>query len=148
MNPQAWNVSHLTPILTTPSDISQLKGYTGFVWGSTALLMTIWSYFRLPETWNRSFHELDVLFAKKVPARKFATTNVDSFDEHEVNELAQRYSVADVTRRPSFVPSISARIVKDPVELAQRRASVATGAGGQRRSSIAQATSAYLSSHP
>lgn len=64
MNPQAWN----------------LKGYTGFVWGGTCFCMFVWSYFRLPETWNRSYHELDVLFAKKVPARQFATTVVDPFD--------------------------------------------------------------------
>ncbi|KAJ3463663.1 hypothetical protein MRS44_008449 [Fusarium solani] len=64
MNPQAWN----------------LKGYTGFVWGGTCFCMFVWSYFRLPETWNRSYHELDILFAKKVPARQFATTVVDPFD--------------------------------------------------------------------
>ena len=34
MNPQAWN----------------LRGYTGFVWGSTAFLTFIWAYFRLPES--------------------------------------------------------------------------------------------------
>lgn len=120
-----------------------LRGYAGFVWGSTAFLMTVWSYFRLPETWNRSFHDLDVLFAKKVSARKFAKTRVDAFDEHENNQLAARYSVADATRRPSFVPSISARIVKDPVELAQRRASVVTG-GQRRKPSIAGGVTDYL----
>lgn len=87
--------------------------------------MFVWSYFRLPETWNRTYHELDILFAKKVPARKFATTIVDSFDEHEANQLAQRYSVADATRHPSYIPSISARI-GDKAELAQRRMSVIT----------------------
>jgi SP family general alpha glucoside:H+ symporter-like MFS transporter len=76
MNPQAWN----------------LKGYTGFVWGGTCFLMFIWSYFRLPETWNRSYHELDVLFAKRVPARKFATTPVDPFDEAEISKIAGNLS--------------------------------------------------------
>lgn len=71
MNPQAWN----------------LKGYTGFVWGGTCFFMFVWSYFRLPETWNRSYHELDVLFAKRVPARKFATTLVDPFDEHDICKM-------------------------------------------------------------
>jgi hypothetical protein len=37
--------------------------------------------------WNGTYHELDILFAKKVPARKFATTVVDSFDEHEPSSL-------------------------------------------------------------
>lgn len=127
MNPGAWN----------------LRGYTGFVWGSTALLMTIWSYFRLPETWNRSFHELDILFAKKVSARKFATTPVDPFDEHENNQLAQRYSVADLNRRPSFIPSVTARLGKDVAYESQRRASVAVG-GGTRKSSIAPAVTQFI----
>jgi MFS transporter, SP family, general alpha glucoside:H+ symporter len=33
-----------------------------------------------------------VLFAKKVSARKFATTDVDAFDEHETGELKQAYN--------------------------------------------------------
>ncbi|RSL86185.1 hypothetical protein CEP52_015894 [Fusarium oligoseptatum] len=71
MNPQAWN----------------LKGYTGFVWGGTCFGMFVWSYFRLPETWNRSYHELDILFAKKVPARQFATTVVDPFDTAVIDDI-------------------------------------------------------------
>lgn len=66
MNPQAWN----------------LKGYTGFVWGGTCFGMFVWSYFRLPETWNRTYHELDILFAKKIPARLFASTVVDPFERN------------------------------------------------------------------
>ncbi|KAM0210698.1 hypothetical protein ACHAQD_010566 [Fusarium lateritium] len=71
MNPQAWN----------------LKGYTGFVWGGTCFCMFVWSYFRLPETWNRSYHELDVLFAQRVPARKFASTTVDPFDVDAIDGI-------------------------------------------------------------
>ena len=128
VNPQAWN----------------LRGYTGFVWGGTCFGMFVWSYFRLPETWNRSYHELDILFAKKISARKFATTQVDPFDEHDTNQLAQRYSVADpVTRdRPSFVPSISANI--DKAEQSQRRASVIDATHGQRRQSKQPAVDDYI----
>jgi SP family general alpha glucoside:H+ symporter-like MFS transporter len=57
MNPTEWN----------------LKGYTGFFWGSTALLVGIWAFFRLPETKGRSFEELDMLFNNGVPTRKFKT---------------------------------------------------------------------------
>lgn len=64
MNPQAWN----------------LRGYAGFVWGTTCFGMFVWSYFRLPETWKRTYHELDILFAKKVSARKFASTVIDPLD--------------------------------------------------------------------
>ncbi|KAH7256143.1 general substrate transporter [Fusarium tricinctum] len=65
MNPTKWN----------------LKGYTGFIWGSTAFLVFIWGYFRLPETRNRTFEELDMLFAKGVSARKFSSYKIDSFNE-------------------------------------------------------------------
>ena len=48
-----------------------LKGYTGFVWGGTALCTFVWAFFRLPESSGRTYEELDILFAKQVPARKF-----------------------------------------------------------------------------
>lgn len=134
MNPKAWN----------------LKGYTGFVWGACAWLVFIWAYFRLPETKNRTFHELDILFAKQVPARKFATTDVDAFDEHDNNELAARYSVAEKTRRPSFVPSVTnvmANHGRAEDAAAQRRGSVITSDQSVRRPSIAPAVTEYLKTH-
>lgn len=132
MNPTAWN----------------LRGYTGFVWGSTAFCTFVWAYFRLPETKDRPFHDLDVLFAKGVSARKFKSTNVDAFDEDQAQELAVRYSVADPERRPSMVPSVTARLAKtgrDEAYASQRRASVASmQAGTGRRPSIAAAVTQYL----
>ncbi|KAK0392261.1 hypothetical protein NLU13_1757 [Sarocladium strictum] len=74
MNPTKWN----------------LKGYTGFVWGSTAFLVFIWGYFRLPETKDRTFEELDLLFAKKVSARKFSSYKIEAFgDEHTALDKVQ-----------------------------------------------------------
>jgi len=63
MNPTAWNA----------------KGKTAFFWGATALGMFVWSYFRLPEAKGRTYEEMDLLFQKKVPARKFASTHVDPY---------------------------------------------------------------------
>jgi SP family general alpha glucoside:H+ symporter-like MFS transporter len=74
LNPLQWN----------------LKGYTGFVWGGTALLTLIWAYFRLPETKGRTFDEIDMLFGKEVPARKFKNYDVNTFDEQEVKEAAAK----------------------------------------------------------
>lgn len=131
MNPEAWN----------------LRGYTGFVWGGCAWIVFVWAYFRLPETKDRSFHELDILFAKQVPARKFASTNVDAFDEHDNNQLAARYSVAGATRRPSFIPSVTDHLAnhgRAEDQAAQRRASVISGPGAVRRPSIAPAVTDFL----
>jgi hypothetical protein len=44
-----------------------------------SLCMFVWSYFRLPEAKGRTYEELDLLFQKKVPARKFASTFVDPY---------------------------------------------------------------------
>lgn len=57
------------------------RGKTGFFWGGGALLTSIWAYWRLPETKGRTFEELDILFAKRVPARKFKSYQVDAYSE-------------------------------------------------------------------
>ncbi|KAI4855759.1 sugar transporter [Aureobasidium sp. EXF-8846] len=49
----------------------------GFFYAGTNLLCNIWCWFRLPETKDRSFGEIDLLFENKVPARKFKTTAAD-----------------------------------------------------------------------
>jgi Sugar (and other) transporter len=156
------NPVRLSPHLPPPSPFRQdtnfnqkawnLRGYTGFVWGGCAWLVFIWAYFRLPETKDRTFHELDILFAKRVPARKFATTDVNAFDEHENNRLAERYSVAgQPPPRPSFIPSLTnvlANHGRAEDAAAQRRGSVmAVEQGGARRPSIAPAVTDYLKTH-
>ncbi|RWA09141.1 hypothetical protein EKO27_g5973 [Xylaria grammica] len=64
INPVEWNWS----------------GKSGFFWGGTAFLVFTWSYFRLPEIKGRTYEELDILFMKKVSARKFAKTHVDVYE--------------------------------------------------------------------
>lgn len=87
------------------------------------------------------------MFAKRVPARKFATTVIDEFDEHEQNRLAERYSVAgQPPQRPSIIPSITNALAshgRAEDAAAQRRASVITG-NESRRPSIAPAVTEYL----
>jgi SP family general alpha glucoside:H+ symporter-like MFS transporter len=41
------------------------------------LIASIWAYFRLPDCTKLTYAEIDILFENKVPARKFATTEVD-----------------------------------------------------------------------
>lgn len=65
MNPTAWD----------------WKGKTGLFWAGTAGLTALWAWFRLPETKGRSYEELDILFARKVSARKFKSTKVDAYEE-------------------------------------------------------------------
>ncbi|PSR80793.1 general substrate transporter [Coniella lustricola] len=69
MSPTAWNA----------------KGKTAFFWGALYFLTTVWGWFRLPETKNRTFEEMDIMFQRNVPSRKFATYEInaeDRFVEH------------------------------------------------------------------
>ncbi|KFY73904.1 hypothetical protein V499_06034 [Pseudogymnoascus sp. VKM F-103] len=63
LNPTAWNWA----------------GKAGFFWGSICFTVLIWSFFRLPEPKGRTYGELDILFERKVAARKFKDTAVDQF---------------------------------------------------------------------
>lgn len=76
LNPTAWNV----------------KGYTGFVYGTTSLLTFIWAFFRLPETRNRTFEELNQLFSKGIPARHFREYEVNVFE----TEVSDKQAVVQV----------------------------------------------------
>lgn len=65
LNPGAWNWGN----------------YTGFFWAGICFCCIIYTYFRVPEPRGRTFAELDLLFERKISARKFASTKVDVFDE-------------------------------------------------------------------
>ena len=68
LNPSAWNWA----------------GKTGFFWAGTSALVALWAYFRLPEPKDRTYEELDILFAKRIPARQFKKTEVDAYAEAEL----------------------------------------------------------------
>ncbi|KAH6721661.1 alpha glucoside transporter [Leptodontidium sp. MPI-SDFR-AT-0119] len=65
MNPTKWN----------------FKGKTAFFWASLATITTVWAWFRLPETRDRTFEELDVMFIRGIPARKFAKADLETDDD-------------------------------------------------------------------
>ncbi|KAI9662970.1 MAG: hypothetical protein M1821_008017 [Bathelium mastoideum] len=64
LNPTGWN----------------LAGKCGYVWGGTAFVCWVMAYFFLPELKHRSYRETDILFNRKVPARKFKSTIIDLKD--------------------------------------------------------------------
>jgi SP family general alpha glucoside:H+ symporter-like MFS transporter len=72
MNPTEWN----------------WQGKTGFFWAGTAALTGVWAYFRLPEARGRTYEELDIMFANRVPARQFSKYEVDAYaDDHPSEEV-------------------------------------------------------------
>ncbi|KAF5565278.1 maltose permease [Fusarium phyllophilum] len=58
-------------------------GKTGFFWGGCSFVFFIWTYFRLPETKDKTFEELDLLFANNVATREFAKYKVDAYAEDD-----------------------------------------------------------------
>ncbi|KAK8067642.1 hypothetical protein PG996_006754 [Apiospora saccharicola] len=54
-----------------------IAGKCGYVWGGTAVVCFVSAYFFLPELKHRSYREADILFNRKVPARKFKSTVID-----------------------------------------------------------------------
>lgn len=79
----------LTPYMLNPGAWGW-GNYAGFFWGGICFLCIIYTYFRVPEPKGRSFAELDLLFEQGVSARKFASTQVDVFDE-----TVERHVVTD-----------------------------------------------------
>lgn len=71
-----------------------LRGYTGFIWGATVFATFVWTYFRLPETRGRAFEEMDILFAKRISARKFAGYDVSGIEGADVSEVSRKISEA------------------------------------------------------
>jgi len=80
MNPTAW--ARIFTAFKGPKLIKQdWKGKAGFFWGASSLMILIWAYFRLPECKGRSYRELDILFERRTPAKKFRSEIVDEEDE-------------------------------------------------------------------
>lgn len=76
----------IEPQLINPT-AANLKGKTAFFWMATSFLTVLWAVFRLPESKDRTYEELDLLFEKKLPAWRFASTDINAIRGMETNEL-------------------------------------------------------------
>ncbi|EQK98556.1 maltose permease [Ophiocordyceps sinensis CO18] len=90
----------LTPYMLNPS-AWDWSNFAGFFWAGICFLCIIYTYFRLPEPRGRTFAELDVLFEKRVSARKFATTDVDVFHETVEEKVMKQYETIVDTKVPA-----------------------------------------------
>ncbi|EGX50152.1 hypothetical protein AOL_s00076g357 [Orbilia oligospora ATCC 24927] len=70
----------IQPRLLSPT-FWDAKGKTAWFWFVLAFFTNVWGYYRLPETKDRTFEELDILFQKGVPAREFASYQIDRDEE-------------------------------------------------------------------
>lgn len=69
------------PYMVNPTE-GNLKGKAAFVWAATGFTCFVWAFWRLPEMKGRTYEELDLLFAQGVPARRFASAEVDAYNDH------------------------------------------------------------------
>ncbi|EOD45735.1 putative mfs maltose permease protein [Neofusicoccum parvum UCRNP2] len=67
----------VAPYLLNPSE-ANLHGKAAFPAAGFSSLLLLWAWFRLPETKGRTFEELDVLFERETPARKFSATVLEA----------------------------------------------------------------------
>jgi SP family general alpha glucoside:H+ symporter-like MFS transporter len=83
----AYNVANVFSATVAPYTLNpaegNLKGKTAFLAAGFALLCLLWGYFRLPESKDRTYEELDLLFSQNLKAREFKDASVDSMDMPE-----------------------------------------------------------------
>ncbi|OXG77982.1 ATP-binding cassette, subfamily G (WHITE), member 2, PDR [Cryptococcus neoformans A2-102-5] len=62
----AYNIAAIISNVLTPYMINPTAwnwgNYTGFFWGGSCFLVLVYAYFRVPELFDRTFAELDILF--------------------------------------------------------------------------------------
>ncbi|EHK97792.1 MFS general substrate transporter [Glarea lozoyensis ATCC 20868] len=63
------------------TDKWDLGGKSGYIWAGTAFVCTVMAWIWVPEMKHRSFREIDILFKRRVPARKWKHTVVDINDD-------------------------------------------------------------------
>lgn len=72
---------HFNCILLTLAQAANLGGKCGYVWGGTAFVCFALAWWYVPEMKGRSYREIDILFKRKVQARKWKKTIIDVEDD-------------------------------------------------------------------
>ena len=79
-----YNIGSIIGNVMTPRMLNPSAWHWGaksaFFWAGTCFLCLVWTYFRLPEPKGRTYGELDILFERRISARKFSETVVEEFD--------------------------------------------------------------------
>lgn len=58
------------PYMINP-DQANMRGKLGFFFGGLSMISFVWAWFRIPETFGRTYEELDLMFEKKLKTREF-----------------------------------------------------------------------------
>ena len=79
-----WSFS--LPYAINP-DQGNLEGKIAFIFGSVLTICAVFIFFMIPETKGRTFIEIDQLWARKIPARKFKEAVIVSVADETVKEV-------------------------------------------------------------
>lgn len=66
------------------SDQANWRGKAGFLFGAVSAVCAGWCWWRIPESKGRTFEELDMLFERGIPSRKFKETNLFAAEARDV----------------------------------------------------------------
>lgn len=64
------------PYMINP-DQGNLRGKIGFFYGGLSAIGLLWAWLRVPETKNRTYEELDIMFSRDVKTRQFRDYHVE-----------------------------------------------------------------------
>jgi SP family general alpha glucoside:H+ symporter-like MFS transporter len=70
--------SVIEPYMVNPGN-ANWKGKAALFWAGTSAVFFVWTFLRLPETKDRSYEELDLLFIENIAARRFSKMKVDAY---------------------------------------------------------------------
>ena len=73
---------------------------SGLFWAGSAILTFCYVWLRVPETRNRSYGELDLLFENRVPAWRFSKTKVDRKSLSHLSKDSSRADDRDARIQP------------------------------------------------
>ncbi|KAJ5341508.1 hypothetical protein N7541_010632 [Penicillium brevicompactum] len=72
----SWAMNFIAPYLIN-TDQANLGGKAAFVWMALSFLSLLWAWLEVPELRNRTFGELDDMFAQKTPTRHFGKAIIE-----------------------------------------------------------------------
>lgn len=98
----AWLVSYTTPYFINPEQLNWGPNYA-YIWGAACAILGFWSWAFLPETKGRSLEQIDELFRKRVPSRKFKTFAVESQNIDDKHKQRGHHNTEDGTQPLTYI---------------------------------------------
>lgn len=108
----SWLVSYTTPYFINPEHLNWGPNYA-YIWGATCVILGVWSWMFLPETKGRSLEQIDELFRKQVPSRKFQTFLVES---ENIDDKYQQRGHPDTEIRSQSVTYTTEQMVENKTD--------------------------------